>query len=197
MNLSIAGRVSVVKQAVTAMPVIFPAGVIDDRVKAETVDGNVELVSGYDFVTDVVEPVCASVALGSSFRDEKRPSITIPDLFENFVKGPVGRIVARKCFRVVDPLVAVVEIDADDIQVLGFAAEFGSDSAGEHVPSLKLSETIFLGFGIIARNGWIPDDVNDRLGRDESYPIQLIEQHFAGRYRSAQKIALQLRTSSS
>src|SRR5689334_7863896 len=100
------------------MAIVVPTWMIEDRIKTDAVNGEAGVMCGDNFLADVVEPFRSREIFGSSFRDEDRPVVAVPNFLQNFVKGSVPRIRSRKRrFGIVDPFVLHVEIYTDHVQV--------------------------------------------------------------------------------
>ena len=108
------------------MPVVFPSRMVENRIQTDTMHGNTGVNSGEHFPANIGQPNGAGAILGAGFRDENGPPIAAPDLQKNLVERTVSRIVPlHRHVRHVNPLVAVIEIYADDVQILRLSAKFG------------------------------------------------------------------------
>jgi hypothetical protein len=65
---------------------------------------------------------------------------------------------------VIPPLVTVIIVDTDDIEVILLAAELWLGASTQHVPSLKHRGLVFRRLQHIVRTLGITDDMDDRLG---------------------------------
>jgi hypothetical protein len=93
------------------MAVIFPTGMIKDRIQTDAVDRNAVLDRDQCFVANVIEPGVRSIVLGSRLSDEERASIPLSYFGDDVMKGFVSGIITRKRdVRVVNPLIPVVEV---------------------------------------------------------------------------------------
>ncbi len=119
------------------MPVVIPARVIQNRVKTEPVYRNTAPHSIPDFVAYIIEPIGAQIVLCSGFGNEHWPAIPVPDFEQNLVKGPITWMVPGNRFAIVNPFVAIVKIDADNIQVIRLTAQLRPNTAAKHVPRFK------------------------------------------------------------
>src|SRR5579863_8058539 len=70
----------VIKEAVAAVAIVFPAGVVEDRVKTNAFDGNARLDRREHFLADVIEPRYAGVIFSAGFGDEYRTAVAFPNL---------------------------------------------------------------------------------------------------------------------
>src|SRR5207248_8211016 len=123
------------------MPIVVPAGMIEDRIETDAVNGNPRIMGNNNFIADIVEPLRSAEIFGTGFRDKNGPVITIPDFLHNLVERAISCVGSRKTgLGIVDPLVLRVKINANDVQVFRSSTELGSHSARQHVPSLKLGE---------------------------------------------------------
>lgn len=107
--------IGIVEQTVTAMPVVIPTGMIEDGIETDAVHGDVEVVRSNDFIADVIEPVGTFFPFGSCFGDKNGTAITVPDFLDNFVERTILGVVAREASRVMNPLITIVEINADNV----------------------------------------------------------------------------------
>src|SRR5689334_7997121 len=125
------------------MPIVIPAGMIEDRVETDAVNRNPRIMGSNNFIADIFEPLRSAVIFGAGFREKNGPVITIPDFLHNLVERPVSCVASRKTgVGIVNPLVLCVKINANDIQVFRSSTELGSHSARQHVPSLELGEPV-------------------------------------------------------
>jgi len=69
----------IVPQAVAAVAVIVPAGVIQDWIKTYSVKGHAGFNSGPRFRGDIRSPAGTSIVFGAGFRNEHRTPIAFMD----------------------------------------------------------------------------------------------------------------------
>ena len=103
-------------QAVRTWAVIVPARVVKDRVQADTLHRNTKRSSEADFIHYMCEPSRARIALYAGLGDEDRAAVTSVCFCQNPVERLVERMRAIDRRATMDPLIIVIEIDADDIQ---------------------------------------------------------------------------------
>ncbi len=145
-----------------------------------------------DFVTNVLKPPCSTVILSAGFGKQHRPPVAVPDILQNLTKMPVPGIRMVDPGRIVDPLVALVEVDPDHVEVLRPAPEFRSQTSAQHVPGLKLGEGICGGLFDIAWYIRIADNVNCRLWCNQTNTRHLIQQYVTGGNCRTDEIVFQL-----
>src|SRR4051812_14289054 len=107
------------------MPVVFPTRVVENRIETDAMHGNTGVNSAQHFPANIGQPDGAGAILGAGFRDENGSPIAAPDLQKNFMEGTVSRIIPlhrHVCH--MNPLVAVIEIYADDVEILRLSAKF-------------------------------------------------------------------------
>src|SRR6185369_4612844 len=94
-------------------------------------------------------------------------------------------------FAEVPPLITVVIVDADYVQVLLFAAQFGLCPAGQHVPCLEHRRTILSGLADILRTVRVADYVYHGLRRHQAYARNFPEQRLRCVDRAPYQLPLQ------
>src|SRR5262245_41950474 len=113
------------------MAVVHPAGMIDDRIKANSVDRDVDMESGIYLLTNVAEPFAAWTALNTGFGNENGVAIPRKHFPEDAPERPVKRAGASqrgefadpaRAFEIIKPLVVGIEVNTDDIQVFLMSA---------------------------------------------------------------------------
>ena len=67
MNIAVARFIGVIEKAVITVAVVFPARVIQDRVKADSVDRQTAIDCREYFIADQVEPLCACAVFRTGF----------------------------------------------------------------------------------------------------------------------------------
>ena len=190
-----AGRVGVVPEAVEAVAVVVPAGVVDDRVEANSLHRHAQLDRRGDLAADVVQPLGPRLAFGPRLGDEQRPAVAFVDLTQHVADRQVVRVRRHEqhtlgAERVVEPLVLAVVVDAEDVEVLHVTAEFGALPAGDHVPGGELRLPVALGGDAVLRARRVGLDINDRVGVDNSSRPDGPDR-FDGGNRAANKLGLE------
>ena len=130
-----------------AMPMrgIVPVAAVEDRIEAHAFDGHPGRDGRSDFVGDLGDPVGAPAADVAGLTDDERAAVALVHFGKQAAERQAARVArmpeqrARRGVRVfARPLVRVIPVDADEIEVRGAAAELRLEPAGEHVPGLKL-----------------------------------------------------------
>src|SRR4051812_16318187 len=99
------------------MPVVIPPGMIEDRIKADAVDRHAGCDGCTHFACDIREPLRPILIFRSCFRDEKRELIAMVDFRQYVSKGPVLRLAAPYGVAMIPPLIAIVVVDADYVEI--------------------------------------------------------------------------------
>ena len=71
------------------MPIVIPAGMIEDRVETDAVHGETQLRGLSHFAGYIGEPRWTRFVLCPGFRDEERTFVAVIDFSEDVVKGTV------------------------------------------------------------------------------------------------------------
>src|SRR3569623_2857940 len=119
----------------------FPVGPVDGGIQAHAVYGYAKRVGLQHFLADLLDPSAAARADMAGLRDRERSSIAVLDRAEQMGerKAPcVPHMPAQAYPGAVLPLVVVVVVDTDQVEVTPAAAEFRLAQAAEHVPGLEL-----------------------------------------------------------
>src|SRR5579884_374 len=181
--------VGIIEQAVQAMAAVRPTRVTCDRIQTDAFERNAAVQRAADFRADVGEPAGAVHALDTGFGDENGPAIPVVELFEDFLKRAVLRMKGVECGTEVSPLVVVVEVESEDIEIFGAAAEFGGNTAGQHVDGLELRATVHLGGRAIFGLFVVGNDVNGRLALHDASAGDDIPDDFDGLNGGADELA--------
>src|SRR6185369_183472 len=123
-NLATAFIVGVAPQTAIAVTVVAPAGIVNDRIKAQRFKLNTRSRSRAYLLTDVAQPCWARVALDAGLSDEDWSAITLINFTQHVANRPVQRMRRRqqhvlttaRCRRVrilVNPLIVRVIVDAE------------------------------------------------------------------------------------
>src|SRR5690606_35118454 len=107
------------------MAIIHPAGVIQDGVVTDAFDGNGALQGQLDLFADVAEPGGPAPDFVACFGDTKRSLIALVNLAEHADQGSIAWLAAPERAAAHVPLVIGIKVHADDVQVLGLAAQSG------------------------------------------------------------------------
>src|SRR5437762_10075048 len=97
------------------MPIVQPAGMVEDRVKANTFHGNSLADSPKDFRANIREPAGTPVILNTRLGDKNGALITLVKLGDDRVKRTVLRMKGVDRKPVMNPLVVTVEVHAQDV----------------------------------------------------------------------------------
>ena len=141
---------------------------VDDRIKADPLDGDPEGVGTAHLPPDVAKPTGAGLVLDPRLGDEERPTIPVVRLAKHVAQRQMLWVGRHEHLAFVDPLVVDVVVHADHVQVTGLAAQLGPGPPGDHVPRLELGEAVAFGGQTVLRSGRIRDDVDDRVGMDDA-----------------------------
>src|SRR3954447_21527442 len=106
------------------MAVVIPPGMIQNRIQTDAVNWDAQAMGSRYFTANIITPACALVALGAGFGDDNRPAVTQPDFFEDPAEWPISCILSRQRFGIVHPLVPVIKIGPDNIEILRLTAQF-------------------------------------------------------------------------
>ena len=155
-------------EATGTVTAIVPAGVVRDGIEADPKDGDAEALGLTNFGTDVAKPADGGRGFGAGFGDQDRALIATVEIGEHCVERTMEGVAGRGSFAIVDPLVVPVEVDADEVEQIGGAAEIGIGVAGEHVPGLELGVGVGENGGCLFGASGIGDDADDGLGLDET-----------------------------
>jgi hypothetical protein len=124
MNLAVSASIRIIPEAVAAMALVEPTGMIDDRIEAYAV--NVDPVAGRSrvFLHDVIKPSCTGVVLSARLCDEERQSVSFADLAQDRPKRAICPIVHVDHLAAgIEPLVVRIIIYADDVDQICRTAE--------------------------------------------------------------------------
>jgi hypothetical protein len=127
----------IVPKPVVTVPIIIPARMIQNGVKANTLHRDAGLNCGAHFLRNIGEPAGPVIAFGAGFRDEERSIVTVVDFGNDFTEGPVFRLVPPDRRTVVPPLIAVIVVETDHIQKRFIAPQLGLSTPAQHVPCLE------------------------------------------------------------
>ncbi len=155
-------------EAAGGVAIVVPAGVVGDGIEADAEDGNAEALGGADLGGEVAEPADGGGGLGAGFGDEDGAVIALVEVHEQGVEGTMEAVAGRGALTLVDPLVVPVEVDADEVEEVGGAAEIGMGVTGEHVPDFELGVRVGEGAGCVFGPGGIGNDTDDGLGLNEA-----------------------------
>ena len=167
--LEIAARIGhqIPQRAVVPEIQILPIGAVDDRIQANAFDRDFFGARNADLHRDLAQPGSATHAEMPGLADQQRASIARVHLSQYAMKGQTTvirwRLVPQDALTVMFPLIAVVVIDANNIEIVGPTAQLWMRHAGNHVPGFELAQSIF--FRIMGQFGPIAwgDDMNDRI----------------------------------
>ncbi len=160
-----AGLGDAAEQAIRAIAVVVPTEVVEDRIEAQALDRHAVLVTRLgDFLGHIVQPHRAVVALGARLRYEHGAAVALVHLEQRLVL-PVAK---EHGSAVVDPLVVVVIVDADDIDVVGPAPQLRGAAAGDHVEGLELPLVMVGGDAPVLLAGRSGNDVDERFGEGDA-----------------------------
>ena len=120
-DCTLAVGLCIVPHAVAAVAVIIPAGMIQDGIKAYSVKGHAGINGGTRFRGNIGSPAGTRIVFGTGLRNEHRTQVALMHFGKDFTEGPILRLVPPDGLSVIPPLIAVVVIEADDVQVV-FAA---------------------------------------------------------------------------
>src|SRR5579871_6936963 len=84
----------IIPKTVVAMPIIQPAGVIQNRVKAHAVDRHSTRDGRLRFLADISKPTGPDAIFRTRFRDEDGSMISLIDFSEHFAKWLIARVVS-------------------------------------------------------------------------------------------------------
>src|SRR5579872_1374997 len=168
---------------------IFPVVAVEYRIKTHAIHGSSQLTSLANLFPDFPDPASAPRAEMAGLGDKQRPAITLPNPAQHAVqRNPalIARLVlpAQTPRRQV-PLIGVIVISAEDVQIAVLATQFGMRLSRNHVPSLilRFGESGGLGspLGLAPRR----EHLNDRLGIDEAgAPVDIPNRLAAGNHRA-------------
>ena len=115
-DLAIAVCIGVVKESVATVPVVHPARMIEDWIKADPLHWDAGVVRGYNLVADVIEPISPLVVFCASLGDKNGPLVPVPNFLQNESERPVAGIAtAQESLGEMHSFVAVIKIYADHI----------------------------------------------------------------------------------
>ncbi|RZL42915.1 MAG: hypothetical protein EOP72_03990 [Variovorax sp.] len=120
----------------------------------------------------LVEPGIAALADVAGLRDAHRPAVAPPQAAGQFGEGTapgIAQVPVQACAGAVLPLVVVVVVQAQHVEVVRRAAELGGRAAGDHVPGLELMGARPQRRGAVRRPGApVRLDVDHRVGVDDA-----------------------------
>ena len=87
---------------------------------------------------DIEQPRGAAAALGTGLGQQDRPVVARVHAGQEIGQGLVLVVAERDGPAALLPLVLAVVVDADDVEIVGPAAEPGLETAAEHVPGREL-----------------------------------------------------------
>src|SRR5438876_978991 len=126
------------------MPVIaaLPVVAVENGIQADALHWNSSLQGLIHFAADLPDPSRASGAEVTCLRHEERPAIALPYPAEHSMQRRPARI-ARLVFPSQAllrelPLVRVIVIHSEDIEITLISAQLRPRSPGDHVPRLVL-----------------------------------------------------------
>src|SRR5262245_50183464 len=90
--------VSVIPEAVVAMPTVRPTRMIEDRIQADSVQGHTRCHRDAALLSNVAQPTRAPKRLRSRFGDQHRALVALIDLRQHLVERAIPRIGVRNHF---------------------------------------------------------------------------------------------------
>src|SRR3954452_7817946 len=174
-------RVGHAKQARGAVALVLPARVLEDRVDADPLDRHAGRERGADLLGDVVEPGRPAAALAPGLGHQDRPAEARVGVGQELRERLVVVVAERDGRAAQVPLVVAVVVDAQDVEVLGPAAQLRLLAAGQHVPGLELRLVVAAAHDVDQRvdldEAGARVDAADRLDRGDrgadELPLQL------------------------
>src|SRR5581483_8133787 len=143
-NLAASLVVGVTQQPVGAVAIVIPPWMIGNRIKAHALQIHALIHGRGYFAAHIAKPARTVVALAARFRNKHGPAITFPKLAQDLAKRPVQRIAKPQRAPVVNPLIVVVVIEPNDVDVLRRAAQLRRLTPAKHVQALKLETPVAL-----------------------------------------------------
>ncbi|MEO7859181.1 MAG: hypothetical protein ABIU05_01855 [Nitrospirales bacterium] len=187
-------RARIVPKRVLAMAIVVPARMIKNGIKTKAVHGHTGFHGMLYFRVDVSKPGGTVFALGARFGNEHRTAVALIHFLQNLMEGPVRRFVTVDRSVQIPPLIAVVVVYADDVNVGFFASELRVQAAGQHIPRFKHREAVSFGLPHIVRTPGIAGDMDDRLRRDQARFRQFAAERRTGGDGGAHKLLFKLRS---
>lgn len=110
------------------------------------------------------------------------------------MEGAMQRMAGRGALPLVYPLVVPVEVDADEIEQIGRAAEFRFGEAGEHIPGFELRVRVGEDRDDVFGLRGVGDDADEGFRLDEAGGGVGLADGVGGGDAGAHEVALELRT---
>src|SRR2546426_480306 len=132
-NLPSPAFVRIIPKPIVAMPIIYPPGMIQDRVKTNPMHWGALFNSRPNFSANITQPPRTHAILGARLGHKERPMIAFVYLSEHLAERAVirtcpgnGRKLAHvpEAFEIVEPLVVRIEIHSNQIEELLLASQF-------------------------------------------------------------------------
>lgn len=179
------------------MSVVIPAGMIHNRVETDSVDIHSSRKRGSDFVTNVGEPTRTLLILSPCLRYEQRAGVPVMHFCDDVSERSISRLATSYGVAAVPPLVPVVVIDSQNIEISLIAAKLRVCPSRNHVPRLEHRKPVFLGLLDILRASGIADDMVHGFWRHQSDVGNVLEDHPCGARIGPDKLPLQFRPAAS
>ncbi|HUQ90202.1 MAG TPA: hypothetical protein VM120_00895 [Bryobacteraceae bacterium] len=176
------------------MAIVVPARMIKNRIKTEAVHGHTGFHGLLYFRVDVSKPGGTVFPLGARFGNEQRTAVALIHFLQNLMEGPVRRFAQPDCAAEIPPLIAIVVVHPDDVDVGFLATEFRVQAAHQHIPRFKHREAVSFGLPRVVRTQGISHDMDDRFRRHQARLRQFAPERFTGGDGSPHKLLFKLRS---
>src|SRR5579884_1832542 len=130
------------EQAVRTMPLVVPSGMIRHRIKADAMQRHAAVHGRGGFAAHITKPARALVAFAPGFGDQHGAAIPLVILAQDVAERPVAWLAQPDGRAVVAPLVVVVVVQSNDVEVLGMTAELRAQAPREHIQALELEQAV-------------------------------------------------------